>query len=181
MEILNRFPQRVTLRDGTHGILRLLEKNDTDALFQFFQSLSEDVRRFLWEDVTDRKVIEGWTQNINYNLVLPVLAEVKGKIVADATLHRRPSGPHRHVGRVRVVVHQDFLGKGLGTILTRTFIEIATEAKLKILTCMLAEEEVEAIQTLRGLGFKMAAIIPNYFMDPKGRIYNTIMMMRKLG
>ncbi len=181
MEILKRFPQRITLRDGTPATLRLLEKQDTDALFQFFQGLSEDVRRFLWEDVTDKKVIEGWTRDINYNLVLPVLAEVRDRIVADATLHRRPRGPHRHVGRVRVVVHQDFLGKGLGTILTRTFIEIGTQVGLKFLTCMLAEEEVEAIQTLRGLGFKMAAILPSYFMDPKGKIYNTLMMMRKLG
>jgi len=181
MEIFGRFPQEVLLRDGSRAVLRLLERHDADALMEFFDSLSEGARRFLWDDVTDKRVIEGWAKNINYNLVLPVLAEVKGKIVADATLHRRPSGPHRHVGRVRVVVHQDFLGKGLGTILTRTFIEIATEAKLKILTCMLAEEEVEAIQTLRGLGFRMAAIIPNYFMDLKGRIYNTIMMMRKLG
>jgi GNAT superfamily N-acetyltransferase len=179
--MLNQYPKEVTLRDGTKAILRPLNENDTEALFKFFNSLSKKARQFLYDDVTDRSVVEGWTKNINYNYVLPLLAVVNGEIAADATLHRREFGPLRHVGRIRIVVGDNYLGKGIATILTDELVNIAREGKLRIVSCMLAQNgEKEAIETLEALGFKKIAIIPLYMMDLDGNVDNVSMLIKNL-
>ena len=138
-------------------------------------------KQFLYDNVTDRAVIEGWTKNINFDYVLPLLAIVNDEVVADATLHRRNFGPLRHIGRIRIVVKENYAGKGIGTILTNEITDIAKKTNLRIMSCMLAEEgEKEAIETLEALGFKKVAIIPLYAMDLDGKVDNVAMMIKNL-
>jgi ribosomal protein S18 acetylase RimI-like enzyme len=171
----------VKLLDGTEVTLRLMTRGDAGALKFFFSSLSKGARQFLYDDVTDPEVVDGWAMNINYDNVLPIVAVVDGEIVADATLHKRDFGPLRHVGRVRIVVREDFSGRGLDTILTREIILIARGRGLKIISAMLAEQgEKAAIETLGAAGFSEVARIPGYFMDFDGNLENVVLMMKKL-
>ena len=180
--MFEEYPKEATLRDGSRVILRLLKEDDTDALYAFFTSLSKKARQFLYDDVTDRSVIEGWTRNINYENVLPLLAVIdSGEIIADATLHRRKFGPLRHVGRIRIVVRDDYLNRGVATLLTKELIKLGRKSRLRILSCMLAQEgEKEAIETLEALGFKKVAIIPLYAMDLDGNVDNVVMLIKNL-
>jgi GNAT superfamily N-acetyltransferase len=179
--MLNDYPKEAILRDGTVAVLRPLSEDDTAELYKFFSSLSKKARTFLYDDVIDRTVVERWVKNINYSLVLPILALIDNQIVADATLHKRNFGPLRHIGRIRIVVRDDYRGKGIGTILTNELTYIAKESNLKVLSCMLAEKgEKEAIEAMEALGFERVAVIPKYAMDVDGNIENVMMMMKSL-
>jgi len=176
----DRFPQEAVLRDGRHVIVRPFKRQDTQALFEFFQRLPTDVRRFAWDNIEDPRLIEAWGQNINYDKVLPLLALDGQNIVADASLHRRQSGPLRLVGRVKWLIDPAYRGQGLGTSLVNSLISIAQDHGLKHLTCMpIADLESDAVKTLTSLGFDQYSI-PGYGVDPDGNHHDMVKLVLKL-
>lgn len=175
-----RFPQIAVLRDGKKLLIRPFANHDTDGLYEFFQGLPDETRKFAWDDITNRALIERWAQRIDYSKVLPLLALEGSAIVADATLHRRNSGPLRHVGRIKWLIGENYRGQGLGTTLVNQFITIAREDGLRRLTCMLiGEAEADAIRTLSELGFDRY-VIPGYGADPEGQAHDMVKLVLQL-
>jgi hypothetical protein len=115
-----RFPQEAVLRDGRRLLVRPFNGHDTDALYQFFQHLPVEVRRFAWDRIDNRALVESWGRELDYDKVLPLLALDGRRIVADATLHRRHGGPLRLVGRIKWLIDPAYRGAGLGTMLCAT-------------------------------------------------------------
>jgi RimJ/RimL family protein N-acetyltransferase len=175
-----RFPQIAVLRDGKKLLIRPFANQDADALYDFFQDLPMETRKFAWDDISNKGLIERWAQGIDYSKVLPLLALDGSTVVADATLHRRNSGPLRHVGRLKWLIGEDYRGQGLGTTLVNQFITIAREDGLRQLTCMLiGEAEADAIRTLKELGFDQY-VIPEYGADPDGQAHDMVKLVLKL-
>lgn len=178
--MLERFPQEVVLRNGTRLLLRLFKEGDADALFQFFQRLPVDVRRFAWDRIDNRALVERWETELDYSKVLPILAFDGQKVVADATLHFRDGGPLRLVGRIKWLIDPEYRGHGLGTVLVNDFIRIARGNGLRHLTCMLISDlEADAVETLEGLGFA-SHVIAGYGTDPDGNQHDMTKMVLKL-
>jgi len=175
-----RFPQEVVLRDGRRLLIRPFAEHDTEALFQFFQRLPESVRRFAWDRIDNRALVESWGREVDYSKVFPLLALDGNTIVADATLHRRHGSPLRLVGRVKWLIDPAWRGAGLGTTLVNKFIDIARGNGLRHLTCMLISDlESDAVRTLTDLGFE-GYTIPGYGTDPDGNQHDMIKMVLKL-
>ena len=176
----DRFPQEAVLRDGRRLLIRPFTQNDTEALYCFFQRLPIEIRRFAWDRIDSRALIEAWGRELDYGRVLPLLALDGTRIVADATLHRRDGSPLRLVGRVKWLIDPAYRGAGLGTILVNKFIDIAKGNGLRHLTCMLiADLEADAIATLKHLGFA-SYLIPGYGTDPDGNQHDMAKMLLKL-
>lgn len=176
----DRFPQEVVLRDGRRVLVRPFTESDTDLLFEFFQRLPVEVRRFAWDNIDDRSLIESWGRNIDYSKVLPLIAVNGHNIVADATLHCRDRGPLRLVGRIKWLIDPVYRGQGLGLTLVNYFISIARDYGLRHLSCMpIAELEEEATQTLVDLGFEQYRI-DGYGADPDGHAYDMVKLVLKL-
>ena len=178
--MIRGYPQEAVLRDGKRLLIRPFAEQDTPALFEFFENLTVGVRRFAWDDVMDRALIEGWGQNVDYSKALPLLAFDGQRIVADATLHRREGGPLRLVGRIKWLMQPEYRGLGLGTILVNDFINIASHQGLRHLTAMLiADLEADAIATLQDLGFEKY-LLPDYGTDPNGEAHDMVKMVLRL-
>lgn len=176
----NRYPQEAALRDGRPVLLRPFETKDTTALYEFFQRLPEEQRRFAWDRIDDRALVESWGRNLDYEKAFPVLALDGSKIVADATLHRREGGPLRLVGRIKWLLDPEYRGAGLGMILVKQFIAHARAGGLRHLTCMLISDlEADAVETLEGLGFD-SFVIPGYGTDPDGNQHDMTKLVLKL-
>lgn len=176
----NRYPQEAALRDGRRVLIRPFTERDTDGLFQLFQRLPEETRRFAWDRIGDRNLIESWGRNLDYDRVFPLLALDGTRIVADATLHRREGGPLRLVGRIKWLLDPDFRGAGLGTVLVNHFIRHARADGLRHLTCMLISDlEKDAVETLEGLGFE-SFVIPGYGTDPDGAQHDMTKLVLRL-
>lgn len=175
-----RYPQEAVVRDGRRVLIRPFTKGDTDALYDFFQQLPEETRRFAWDRIDSRKLIESWGKNLDYGKVFPLLALDSGRPVADATLHFRSGGPLRLVGRIRWFITPEFSGVGLGTLLVNRLIEMATRNGLRHLSCMLISDlEADAIRTLSDLGF-VGFTMPEYGTDPDGNQHDMTKMHLKL-
>lgn len=175
-----QFPQEAVLRDGRRLLIRPFVAGDADALFEFFQNLPTELRRFAWEDVDKRSTIDGWARELDYAKALPLLALDGKRIVADATLHCRRGGPLRLVGRLKWLIDPAYRGAGLGTLLVNKFIATARLRGLRHLTCMLISDlEADAVATLRDLGFAPYAI-PRYGTDPDGNQHDMVKMVLEL-
>lgn len=174
--MLNDYPKEFTLKKGQKVTLRPMVKEDKDKLYEFFKNLPEKDRHVLKDDVAKQETIEYWVQNLNYDRVLPLVAEWEGKIVGDATLHRPLHGWQRHVGEIRVVVAKDFRRLGLASILCMEIFGIALKAGLdKIVAEMMADQK-EAVRVFQKLGFVKEAILGQHVMDMMGKKHDLLIM-----
>lgn len=164
----HRYPQEAVLRDGRRVNIRPFESGDATALHEFFLRLPEELRRFAWDRIEHRAVVDTWAANIDYGQVFPLLAFDGAKVVGDATLHRREYGPLRLVGMIKWLLDPEFREVGLGSILVNHQIDAARANGLRHLSCMLISDvEADAVDTLSQLGF-VAYPVPGYGTDPDG-------------
>ena len=176
----HHYPQEAVLRDGRRVLLRPFGAGDADALFEFFQRLPIEYRRFAWDPVENKSLIEAWAADIDYAKAFPLLAVDGAHIVADATLHRRSRGPLRLVGRIKWMLDPAYRGVGLGTTLVNHFIRIGRENGLRHLNCMLISDlEADAVKTLQDLGFQ-SYVMPGYGTDPDGNQHDMTKLVLKL-
>lgn len=172
-------PKGITLPDGTNLTLRPMTLDDQYALYNFFISLGAEERRFLRNDVADRKVIEKWARNLNYDRVLPILAEYEGRIVANATLHYQTLGWGGHVAEVRITIAPEFQGRRLGAALLEEITRLAAQNKVKKLLARIAIPREGVIRTFERAGFRQLMVLKNYFKDPKSQQYADIALLVK--
>lgn len=171
------FVKESILKDGTSVTLRPMVKEDREKLIDFFSRVAEQDRQFLRNDVRSPEVIDHWVNNIDYNKVFPLLAEVNGKIVGDATLHMRKTGWKRHLGNVRVVVAKDFQKKGLGTLLINEITELAGEMGLEKLIAEIYFNAPGALNAFKKAGFGVKAVYEDLVKDLYGNNADMIVMV----
>lgn len=139
-----------------------------------------EYRRFAWDNVDSRALIEAWGREIDYGKVFPLIALDGSQIVADATLHVRKGGPLRLVGRIKWMIDPSFRGAGLGTLMVQQLVNIARERGLRHLSCMLISDlEADAVKTLEGIGFE-SFVQPGYGTDPDGNQHDMTKLILKL-
>ena len=174
---LSGFPKVLWLRNGARATLRPMVSADEPELLAFFLRVPEEDRRYLKDDVTSPEVIRRWAREIDYSNVLPILAEVEGRIVADASLHRSPQPYRPHSAEVRVVVDPSFRTMGLGVEMARELISLAKQANLQDVYFELAEEgEAAAVRAAKRLGFTDAALYMRRRRDQIGEPFDLLIM-----
>jgi GNAT superfamily N-acetyltransferase len=173
---LHRFPKSITLKDGLCCKVRPLLKDDEAAFHQFFLSVPDRERMFIKHRVTDREVIHDWCQNIDLGRNLPLLAFDGGTILASATLHQQLGGWKRHIGRVSVLVHSRFRGRGLAKAMVADMIEIARDIGLEKLEAEFIGEQAAAVKLFAMLGFSNLLRLDNYVKDMQANTHDYILM-----
>ena len=173
---LQHFPKTVALKDGSKATLRPLHKADEKDFHQLFLGIPEPERLFIKHRVMDLKVIHDWCQNIDYGRNLPLLGLIGGKIVGDATLHQQLGGWKRHVGRVSVLVHPEFRGRGLARTLIAEIVEIARNAGLERVEAEFIGEQETAMKMFAMLGFSQIVRLDDYVKDMQAISHDYILM-----
>jgi len=88
---LSTLPRQIKLKDGSKVTLRLLVPEDADKLVALFADISYSDLRELRDNVLDERVPRRWCRYINYDRVMPVVAEADGRLVAEARRLRLPT------------------------------------------------------------------------------------------
>ena len=175
---INTYKKETELKDGTKILLRPMVAEDQDVLYEFFQSVSKDVARYLREDVGSRLVVEKWAQNIDYEKTLPILALKGDTIIADATINRRRFGWKHHLGTVRVFVHKDYRDVGLGHLMIEELVDISYKLGVEKLIAEIPDINIAAINAFTASGFYRAAMIPNMAKDRENMPVDIVVMMK---
>ena len=173
---LQRFPKDVTLKDGVKATLRPLRRDDEKDFHKLFLGIPEPERMFIKHRVTEIEAIRDWCKNIDYGRNLPLVALIGGKIIGDATLHQQLGGWKRHVGRVSVLVHPEFRGRGLARSLVGEIIGIARSAGLERVEAEFIGEQEAAIKMFAMLGFSQLLRLEDYVKDMQAISHDYILM-----
>jgi L-amino acid N-acyltransferase YncA len=177
--MLQHYPKKVQLKDDVSCNLRPMVSDDLEALYRFFVSLPEADLRYLRDDPTDRRLVERWCREINYEKVLPILAECDGRIVASATLHRQTSGWGKHVGEVRVTIATHIRQLGLGSRLVEELASVARSSGLDKLCARAIASQTDAIKVFEKNGFSQVATLKNFVKDVHRDEYQDIAILVK--
>lgn len=173
---LQKFPKNLSLKDGKSATLRPLKLDDEKEFHQLFQGIPEHERMFIKHRVQDLAVIRDWCKNIDYGRNLPLLGVIDKKIAGAATLHQQLGGWKRHIGRVSVLVHPDFRGRGLASGLIGEIIEIARNAGLERVEAEFIGKQEAAIKMFAMLEFRQLMRLESYVRDMQGTPHDYILM-----
>ena len=175
-----RYPTNDLLRDGTAVVFRPAMPPDRDALIGFARSLEEGDLLFLREDITSPDVVDGWLADVEKGETFTVLAEVGDRIVGYGSLHTEPARWTRHVGEIRLNVHPDYRGTGLGGLLAGEIRAVAPAFSVRILTAQMPVDQLTARTVFERLGFRYQAVLPGWVMDREGRDLDLLIMAREI-
>ncbi len=178
--LVQTYPRKVKLEDGTAITLRPLLKDDEQAFLAYFQSLAPEERVDLKEEVTDPKVIENWMETLDYDLMLPLVALHENRIVGAASLRFSLSAWTRHQGQVNLSTDPRYRAKGLGTLLIQNLEEVAVKVGLEQLTAEVPPELTKAFYLFEKLRFQKAAVLPGFVMDAAGHESDIVLMIKTL-
>ncbi|HHY86281.1 MAG TPA: GNAT family N-acetyltransferase [Verrucomicrobia bacterium] len=174
--VLQKFPQKITLKDNLQCTLRPLRKDDEKRFHEFFLAVPEQERMFIKHRVTDPEVIRGWCQNIDLGHKFPLLAVTNGKIIGAATLHQQLGGWKRHIGRVSVLVLPEYRGRGLARTLVREISQLARNLGLERLEAEFIGEQEAAIKMFALLGFSHLLRLEDYVKDMQAISHDYVLM-----
>ena len=173
---IQKYPKEIKLKDGSKCKLRPLRKDDEKHFHAFFVGVPEPERMFIKHRVIDPEVIQDWCQNIDLGRNLPLLALMDGKIVADATLHQQLGGWKRHIGRVSVLVHPKYRGRGLARALVSEIVGIARNLSLEKVEAEFIGDQEAAIKMFALLGFSNLVRLENYVKDMQAISHDYVLM-----
>jgi GNAT superfamily N-acetyltransferase len=173
---LQKLPKNIKLKDGKKAVLRPLLPTDEKEFHQLFQGIPERERMFIKHRVQDIKVIRDWCKNIDYGRNLPLLGVIDKKIVGAATLHQQLGGWKRHIGRVSVLVHPEYRGRGLARALISEILDIARHASLERVEAEFIGEQNAAVKMFAMLGFNQLLCLEDYVKDMQAVTHDYILM-----
>lgn len=174
--MLKDFPKEIRLKSGEKVILRPMVKEDEKKLHTFFVKLDKKDRLFLKHDVTDHKVIKSWAENLNYEHVIPILAEIDDRIIGDATLHQLTTVGPPDIGEIRIVIDKDFRRRGLGKRMAREIYYLALSMKMNKLIAEVVEDQDHLIKTCETLGFRRDKVLKDKAINLHGEKHNLVIM-----
>ena len=172
---LEEYPKDIQIKNLT-CTLRPLEQTDELAFHEFFLAVPHQERMFIKHRVTEPDVIRDWCQNIDLGRNLPLLGCLNGQIIGDATLHQQLGGWKRHIGRVSVLIHPKFRGRGLAKAIVSEVIGLARQVGLEKLEAEFIGEQEAAIKVFALLGFTTLARLPHYVKDMQAVTHDYVLM-----
>lgn len=172
---LGNYRKVVTLPKGPQVMVRVLTSADRDGLVALFAGTTPEERNYFRDDVTHTQLVVSWTEHIDLQRVIPLVAEVNGRIVGQGTLHRG-RGYTRHVAEVRLFVCHEFRGRGVGTVLIQGLVEAARLAGLHHVFILAVSSKTQEIRAFEGLGFRAEGALRDRFMDADGGTYDMLEM-----
>ncbi len=176
-DVLEDYPKELGLREGLKCLVRPLESTDEQALHRFFLAVPEGERLFIKHRVIEPEVIAAWCQHIDLGHHLPLLGlAADGEVLAAATLHQQLGGWKRHIGRVSVLVHPNFRGRGLARGLIAETIDIARRIGLQQLEAEFIGEQETAMKMFALLGFQPLLRLPDYVKDMQAHRHDYVLM-----
>lgn len=172
-ETLN-YRHMTILPDGTRVLLRALVPEDRSALCALYAPVTPEERAGMRHDVRDPAVVGAWADQVDYELILPLVALTANRIVGNATLHFN-AGTAQHRAEVRVFLAKDFRGRGLGSQMLKILIELARRRNVFQLEAQILSEQTSVVKAFQALGFKVQCSLPDYYMKPDGELCDVLL------
>lgn len=167
LQYLEQYRQVKTLKNGVRVLLRPLRPEDADKLVTLFASATPEDTTYFRRDVTDEELVKSWAREVNLLSVFPLVAEVNGRIIGDATLHFG-ADYLRHLAWLRIFLSPEFRRMGIGALMLSNLVSIARRLGLQQVIAEVLASQVQRMKALDVLGFQREYRHRDYFITPDG-------------
>ena len=146
--------KELNLKDGRMVNLNWLNVKDLPEVVEALNSVIREGKYLsLNKEITDMEEEQRWFEESTRAGMLYLVARVDGNVVAGASI--RPFLDKRtHVAGYGIFIRDGYRNVGLGTILTRIFIEIAKKHRFEILQLSVFATNKRAHHVYRKCGYK---------------------------
>jgi putative acetyltransferase len=145
-------------KNGVRVTFRPEEAADTELLWNMFSTLSAESVSNLVPPFT-RARIDGWTNNIDYNAVLPIVAVLSAgnaaRIIVTYSLKFYSEEVFRHKAELGLTIHDDYQNLGVGTALLNHMLIIAKTKNLTKVTLTVNCTNKRALHLYKKAGFEI--------------------------
>jgi GNAT superfamily N-acetyltransferase len=177
---LSHYPKLVNLKGGQSVVLRVLTPADERELHRFLVELPPEERLHFRDDVSDPVTVHNWCQDLDFSRVIPLIALLGERIVADLTLHLLEHGWTRHMAEIRGVVRPDMRHCGLGTKMIYEMLSIAQSLELEKAMLELVKPQRGALVHFTSLGFGVEAVLKDWVKDFNGEYQDLLILSTRI-
>jgi len=174
--VLEKFPVKARLKDGTEVVIRPLSKRDATALQKFFYAVPEPERLFIERPVTDKKFFVDACTKLDFNRNFTLVMWHGSKMIGWINLHQRMGGWRRHIGRITLLTHPNYRGRDVSRLLLEEIVTGSRYLGLWKLEAELNGERSIAIRSLEVLGFRKLYCLPEYVIDMTRQTHDFLLM-----
>ena len=174
--VLEKFPVKARLKDGTQVTIRPLDKRDAVALQKFFYAVPEPERLFIEKPITDKRFFEQACKRIDLNEDFTLVMTHGSKMIGWINLHQRQGGWRRHIGRITLLTHPNYRGRDVSRLLLEEVVTAARYLSLWKLEAELNGERTIALRSLENLGFRLLFRLPDYVIDMTRQTHDYVWM-----
>ena len=175
-----RYPRTVALADGRKVSLRLMTRDDIDAVLAFAKSLDPDELLYLRVNITEPGVVERWAHYVETGRTETVLALDGDTVAGEASLLHNRTSWTRHLGEIRLQVAPSHRRCGVAHLLTDEVEWIARTLDLRMLTARITLDQTAAQSFFRQIGFQREAVLWDYVMTADGKTHNLLVATKRL-
>ncbi len=148
------FYRKVKLKDGRTATLDWIEESDLPELVEALNSVIREGKFLLVNnEITDMEEERKWFQRNTKSSMLYLTVRVDGKVAGGASIH--PFTDKRsHVAEFGIFIRDGYRNVGLGTELTKVFVEAAKEHGFVILQLSVFATNKRAFHVYKKCGYK---------------------------
>lgn len=144
----------VRLTDGRTATLDWLREDDLPEVVEALNSvIREGKYLFMNNEITDIEEERRWFERSTREGMLYLVARIEGKVVGGASIHPQ-TDKRTHIAEFGIYIQEGYRNIGLGTILTKTFIEIAKQHGFEILQLSVYATNKKAFHVYQKCGYK---------------------------
>lgn len=142
------------LKDERTASLDWLREEELPEIVEALNSvIREGKYLFMNTEITDMDLEHQWFERGMKDGMLYLVARVEGRVVGGASIHPRTE-KSAHVAEFGIFIRDGYRNLGLGTALTKAFIEIARKRKLEILQLSVYATNERAFHVYKKCGYK---------------------------
>jgi len=158
----------------------LMDDADAEAILAFARHQPDSDLAFTRTDITDPAIVDEWIHNIDIGRTITVLAEVEERIVGYGSLHHNEVLWTAHMGEVRVMVDNQWRGRGIARQLVSELLHIATDMSLERVFCQIPADQKAVRNMFQHLGFRPEAKLDGWIADAEGTFHDLIIMVHSM-
>jgi len=144
----------VRLADGRTAKLDWLKEDDLPEVVEALNSvIREGKYLFLNNEITDMEEEHRWFERSIEGGMRYLVARVNGEVVGGAAIHPR-TDKRSHIAEYGIYIRDGYRDAGLGTTLTREFIEITKKQGLEILQLSVYATSKRAFHVYEKCGYR---------------------------
>lgn len=179
-QVQARYPRTATLADGGDVTLRLMTRDDLEAVLAFAKGLDPDELLYLRVNITESGVLERWAHYIETGRTETVLALDGDTVAGEASLLHNRTSWTRHLGEIRLQVAPPHRRRGVARLLTDEVEWIARTLNLRMLTARMTLDQTAAQGFFRRIGYQREAVLWDYVMTADGKTRNLLVATKRL-